>query len=199
MPKPPIKKALPKPRDPKIEATHVTTEVNGYLVGLYGEFAMQVNYYNEVTGALAQAEARVDLAEKHLRTTRDHMEMVLSRCKDQTIPPDWSRTFQAVRFVGMRLADACNILLRENRQMTPHELLNQLNLGTFRFRTSTPLREIHAALLRQPFVERKDNTWVWTGTGDQITMPFRPTGISAVATNVPPENEVKQGEAKAAS
>jgi hypothetical protein len=42
----------------------------------------------------------------------------------------------------------------------------------YRFRTNSPLREIHASLIKQPSVERNGKYYVWKGTTEQ-QMPLR--------------------------
>jgi len=76
------------------------------------------------------------------------------------------------RFVGMRLADACLALLREHKRLTHTEMLNALNIGMFRFKTNAPAREIHGAMLRQPYVKRTSDGWIWNGPDDiEATVP----------------------------
>lgn len=150
-----------------------TTEVDAFLRGLFTEFSEQVCKYHHLTGQLLELEARVELTEKNLRVTRDHFALAVERAAAATLPKDWTAIFQSVEFVGMRLADACVKLLKEKKRMTPDELLHDLNVGMFRFRTNTPLREIHAALLRHPSAHRDEQHWTWTGT-DEKQMSFSP-------------------------
>jgi hypothetical protein len=150
-----------------------TIEVDGYLSGMYRELHDLVQKYAGLTAHLAEVEARVDLTEHHLRATRDHLQIALREAAEVTIPPNWDKTLRTVQFVGMRLADACVSLLKERKNLTPDELLRELNHGMFRFRTSTPLREIHAALMRHPSIERADGAWVWTGDQPNLPMPLK--------------------------
>jgi hypothetical protein len=146
-----VKGAARKPARPAKPKPMTTVEVDGYLSGLYKEFRSQVDHYLEVTHNLLELEARAEIQEKNLRVTRDHLALSVEKAKTVTIPKDWTSTLKSVRFVGLRLADACVALLREQKRMTPEALFAELNLGMFRFRTSSPLREIHGALLRHPF------------------------------------------------
>jgi hypothetical protein len=139
-----------------------TSASDAFLRGLHGEFVEQVNRYHGLTAHLLELEARVELAEKQLCLTRDHFKMVIEKTEG-AIPHDWETVLKQVRFVGVRIADACVALLSERKKMTPVELLDALNRGMFRFRTNTPLREIHAALLRQQHVKRIGDVWIWEG------------------------------------
>lgn len=115
------------------------------------------------SGSLLALEARVELAEKTVSLTRDHLMTEIER-SDSSTPRDWVSTLNNFRFVGSRLVDACMTVLEEGKRMTPQEILVALNRGMFRFRTSSPLREIHAALLRQSFAKKEDSVWVWSAT-----------------------------------
>jgi hypothetical protein len=143
-----------------------SSEATSYLGGLFQELQQQTAKYGALTRELLNLEARVELAEKTVCLTRDHLQLEIER-SDSTMPRDWTATLSDFRFAGVRLVDACMALLRENKKMTPQEILVGLNRGMFRFRTSSPLREIHAALLRQNFAKKgEDQTWVWTETAD---------------------------------
>ncbi len=159
MPKEPRGATPPAPK--KLQHPQ-TTEATAFVHGLLEEFADQVHRYHEMTAHLLEMEAKVELAEKQLRVVRDHFAQVVQRTQG-ALPRDWTRLLNSVRFVGSRLADACLAVLRERKEVAHQELLDALNLGMYRFRTNTPLREIHGALLRQPQVERMDEGWRWTG------------------------------------
>lgn len=145
-----------------------TVEATAYLQALYVEFREQVARYRDLTAHRLELEAEVELAERTLCVTRDHLAMVIAR-GDSAMPCDWKKTFCSVRFVGWRLANACVALLRKYKKLTPEQLLHILNLGMFRFRTNTPRREIHAALLRQQFAKREGDGWIWTGPAEEQT------------------------------
>lgn len=142
--------------------TSTSTEALGYVGGLYAEFVDQVVRYNKLTGELLGLQARVDLQEKNLVVTRDHLALAIEKSEEQ-MPPAWEKQIEFARFVGMRLADACLLLLKERKRVTHNDMLSTLNRGMFRFRTNAPLREIHGALLRQPYVKRTSDGWVWNG------------------------------------
>ena len=151
-----------------------THESTAYLQGLFNAFQEHVAEYNAMTAHLLEMEARIELAEKTLSLTRDHLNMTINQTEGAA-PHEWDKVLNSVRFVGVRLADACMALLQESTQkkLTPDELLNQLNHGMFRFRTNSPLREIHAALLKQSSVKRSGSHWVWTGKAEQLPLRLR--------------------------
>jgi len=97
--------------------------------------------------------------------------------------------FDEVRFVGVRLVDACHALLQERNKMTTAELLKELNAGMYRFRTNSPLREIHAALLKQRRAKKVGDQWIWVGGGEQIPMRLR---VQPVTTTVDVTEEAKK-------
>ena len=150
----------------------ISAEATSFLSGLYQEMTEQADKYSQLTRDLLNVQGRVELAEKTLCLTRDHLANAIER-SDSAVPHDWNATLNKFRFVGVRLADACMALLKENNKMTPQEILIGLNEAMYRFRTSSPLREIHAALLRQNFAKKdEDQNWVWTGAEEES--PMRP-------------------------
>jgi hypothetical protein len=153
---------------PKKEPTS-TLESTAYMEGLFSDFAQQVRRYHELTAAQLGIEARLELAEKTLILTRDHLKMVLDTtegAEKSEFLARWKDKSKDVRFVGMRLLDVCVALLKEHKKLTPQRLLDAINAGTFRFRTNSPLREIHAALLRHAGVRRDGNHYIWDGPTD---------------------------------
>jgi hypothetical protein len=149
-----------------------TTEATSFLRGLFQEFLAQTERYGKLTGDLLSLEARIELAEKMLCLTRDHLAMTIKNT-DSALPNDWDSVLKSVRFVGIRLGDACIALLQERNRMTQEEILRGLNAGMFRFRTNSPLREIHAALLRHPSVKKEGRIWIWTGSNEQMPLRLR--------------------------
>lgn len=164
-----------------------STEALGYIGGLYTEFLDQVLRYNDLTRQLLSLQARVELQEKNLVVTRDHLAMHIEKSEEE-MPPDWTKQIGCARFVGMRLADACLMLLKERKRITHADMLAALNRGMFRFRTNGPLREIHGAMVRQPFVKRVSDGWMWTGPDIVEAEP----GIPAATTGQPALRLVEQ-------
>jgi hypothetical protein len=156
----------------KIPAT-LTLESGAYLDGLFKDFAEQVQRYKMLTHALMELEARLDLGEKTLCLTRDHLELALKNTEGaENRLSEFRHQAARVRFVGARLTDACTAILKEHRKITPQKLLDAVNEGTFRFRTNAPLREIHAALLRHPDVKREGQYYNWNGpAAEQMRFP----------------------------
>ncbi len=140
-----------------------TSESNAYLEGLFEEFQAQLGRYHDLTTHHREIEARVELTEKTLSLTRDHLAEMIEKVEFAT-PRDWTKSLNQVRYVGVRLVDACTELLRERGRMTVAELVAALNERMFRFRTNSPPREIHAAVLRQRHTIRKTaDGWEWIG------------------------------------
>ena len=150
-------------------ATAVTLEATSWLEGLGVEFQEQVKRHTFLTKQLLQLEARIAMSEKALCAMRDQLQLGIAE-SDTALPMDWQPTIQSVKFVGVRLVDACLTLLQERKKLTPEELVLGLNAGMFRFRTNSPLREIHAALLRQAMAKKVGGVWVWVGGRKVISM-----------------------------
>ncbi len=166
-----------------------TTEATAYLGGLFGEFQEQTQKYHSLTAQLLSLEAQIELAEKTLCLMRDHLAMAIEKTEG-AVPNDWEKVLHKVRFVGVRLADACNVLLQEKKRLTSEQLLHELNNGMYRFRTNAPLREIHAALLKQSFVEKRGSMYFWIGKPEQ-QMPLRMRVVST--SQVIDQTPVKEG------
>jgi hypothetical protein len=162
---------------PKKEPTSNTLESTAYMEGLFSDFAQQIGRYHDLTASQLGIEARLELAEKTLILTRDHLKMALdtSECSQKSaFLARWKEQSKNVRFVGMRLLDVCVLLLQEHKKLTPQRLLDAINAGTFRFRTNAPLREIHAAVLRHPAVKRVGNYYIWAAPSEgQPEIAFR--------------------------
>lgn len=176
--------STPKPKEHPPAPRTQTNEATSYLGGLFAAFHEQTQQYAQLTSQLLHLEARIELAEKTLSLTRDHLNMTINQT-DSAAPHAWDKVLLSVRFVGVRLADACTALLKEKKKLTPDELLSGLNSGMYRFRTNSPLREIHAALLKQSSVKRVGQYWLWSGTAEQL--PLRLRVVKAAAK---PHNEV---------
>ncbi len=154
--------------DGQIEMIHpVTLERRGFVDGLFMELHSQLHHHIELVEQMATLQARIEITERNLALTRDHLLVVLSR-SDDAVPPNWQTVLAQVRFVGVRLGDACLEVLKEHPTLTTQELLDALNRGQFRFRTGAPLREINAALLRHPRIKRVDDRWYFEPEGQEV-------------------------------
>jgi hypothetical protein len=158
-----------------------TLERRAFVNGLFNEMREQVARYAGLSAHMAELQARIMIVERNLQLTRDHLQAVLSET-DEEVPKDWQKILKSIRFVGARLGDACMEILREGSPLTTQEIVDGLNLGQFRFRTGTPLREVNAALLRQSNIKRENDRWIYTAPdieptprgGPKRKLPFRP-------------------------
>jgi len=172
-----------------------TMEATAFLQGLFQEFQQQTEKYKHLTATLLSLEAQAELAEKTLCLTRNHLALTIDKT-ECAAPHDWEKVLQTVRFVGVRLADACKVLLQEKKKLTPEQFLGGLNEGMFRFRTNSPLREIHAALLKQSFAKKVGTAYVWIGNAQQ-QMPLRMRVLKTQVIDQLPVREGTTGSAHA--
>jgi hypothetical protein len=172
----------------KINRVSYSMESTSFLGGLFCELREQVHKYQGFTQELLSLEARIELAEKQLCLARDHFAMTIDKT-ESALPNDWQKIFQSIRFVGVRLADACQLLLQERKKLTPQQFLRGLNEGMFRFRTNSPLREIHAALIKQTWANKVGDSYLWMGNPEQ-QMPLR---MRVLKTQVIDQTQVKEG------
>jgi hypothetical protein len=190
-------KSVPAPtlQPPATVATH---EAQSWIDGLFQEFSRHVDRYNELTGLQLSLQARLELSEKTLCLTRDHLASAIAQAGAAGAPCNWKPLFNEVRFVGVRLVDACTTLLQEQKKLTSEQILKGLNAGMFRFRTNSPLREIHAALIQQRRRTKKvGDTYVWLGGEEQIPMRLR-MATAPQAAGLPLENGPKDQRGEAA-
>ena len=138
-------------------------ERQGYVQGLFLEMNTLLAHYQGLVEQISELQARIMITERNLCLTREHIRMVLGKT-DEEVPTDWEDALNKIRFVGARLGDACVQIIQEKETgATLQEIVDLLNLGQYRFRTGTPLREVNAALLRQPNVLKKDDCWLYRG------------------------------------
>ena len=142
----------------------LSLERHKFVDGLYAEFDRHYHYYLRLVGQTLELQGRLNVAERNLVMTRDYLMTMLGETEEE-VPEDWDAVLKKIRFVGVRLGNACLEILAEKKSLTTDDLQRHLNTGQFRFRTGSPLREIHAALLRQPKVKREDDRWVYKKRG----------------------------------
>lgn len=176
--------------------SNFTVEATAFLGGLFQEFQQQTVKYELFTAQLLSLEAQIELVEKTLCLTRDHLALEIRKTQS-AVPNNWGKVLRNVRFVGVRLADACKVLLQENKKLTPDQLLSGLNDGMFRFRTNSPLREIHAALLKQSFAKKTDTQYSWIGTTEE-QLPLRLRVLKAQVISREPMRNGTTGSAQGA-
>jgi hypothetical protein len=153
---------------PLLKDVHApAVERMGFVEGLFQELKHQLGRHLDVVSQLALLQGRVEITERTLALTRDHLMDALGQT-DEDVPQDWQEVLNEVRFVGVRLGDACVGILRRRETLTTQEIADELNKGQFRFRTNTPLKEVTAALLRQPRVKRQDDRWVYLPRDDGL-------------------------------
>lgn len=181
----PMTDTKPKPTAPTIlknGGTLNTAEVNASITGIHAMFIESVKRYGLLIGESARVQAQVEMAEKMVCLVRDQLELTITGAGCAQMPLDWGPALREVRYVGVRLTDACMTLVQEHGKLTAEELLKHLNNGMFRFRTSSPFREIHAALIKQRRVTKFGDTYVWSGGGEAIQMrPRLETQTTTVA------------------
>ena len=149
----------------------LSNERVSYVDGLLAELEKQTHRYLDLVSEEQELQAKITICERNLQTTRDFIQSQLENTVE-AVPMGWKDHLNTVRFVGMRIGDACVRVLKESaetdseRGLSTEGILHLLNDGQFRFRTGYPLREIHAALVRNNRVEREGDLWRLS-TGDK--------------------------------
>lgn len=133
----------------------------GFVGGLFNALQDLLHTHTHIVLELGEIQGRFDISERNLRATRDHL-LATVESSGEHVPKDWRKVIDQVRFLGARLGDAAiEVLKNEDDPCTLSEIHDVLNNGGFHFRTGTPLREIHAALIRQPGAKRDPETDTW--------------------------------------
>lgn len=154
-----------------------SAERRGYVNGLLDELFKQTQKHVERVEKLASLQAQIELGERNLIATRDYLQSLLSQPQDELVPNGWEALIRSLRFLGARIGDAVMDVLREHSHPVDlAEIEEELNGGQFRFRTGTPRREIHAALIRQPHARRTDDGgWQYVAPKEGDNAPVKPT------------------------
>lgn len=147
----------------KLERQSITAERVGYIEGLFKELEEQVLRYVDFSRQHQKVLAQLEIAENTVQAIRGYIYTQLANTEEE-VHTDWKMLLKKVRFVGARLGDACADVLKDRSSLNRVELLDELNKGQFRFRTAHPLREINAALLRHPKVNKNGQTWIYIDT-----------------------------------
>ena len=150
-------------RQMKLERRSITAERVGYVEGLFKELEEQLQRYVDFTRQHQKVLAQLEIAEDTVQAIRGYIYTQLANTEEE-VPTDWEILLKKVRFVGARLGDACAEVLKDRSSLNRVELLDELNNGQFRFRTAHPLREINAALLRHPKVNKNGERWIYIDT-----------------------------------
>lgn len=149
-----------------------TLERRAFVNGLFGELRDQVERYHDLSHEWLEMQGRMEVSEKAVRIVRDHLQAAMEGSEEE-VPPHWQKVLDKVRFVGMRTADACLVVLKERGKLTTEELLSELNAGAFRFNSPYPLRELNAAMLRHPHVKRDGDCWTYEPPAPKVLRPRR--------------------------
>ena len=154
-------------RQMKLGRPSITVERVGYVEGLFNELEEQLHRYVDFARQHQKVLAQLEIAEDTVQAIRRYIYTQLANTEEE-VPTDWEMLLKKVRFVGARLGDACAEVLKDRSSLNRVELLNELNNGQFRFRTAHPLREINAALLRHPKVNKNGDGWIYIDTESTV-------------------------------
>ena len=106
----------------------------------------------------ALLERRIARGERRLAAAGEHLLAVLE-ADGIDAPAGWRDALLRARMAGASAGKACAIMLQEHGPLTTAGLKTMLERAGFRFRGATPLREIHAALIRNSRVRRDGDRW----------------------------------------
>jgi hypothetical protein len=66
-----------------------TLERQAFVNGLFQELRAQSERHLGLIGQLLKLQGQVQVSERALRLTRDHLEMLMSQGQEEDVPKDW--------------------------------------------------------------------------------------------------------------
>ena len=114
--------------------------------------------------ALAKAKNEYEFVERRLILAKDRLWLEFQDPKapfEGPLPRDLDETTNSVQYLGMPLKAACKWVLGAWMAATAEEIADRLEEGGFQFKGHVPEREVHAALLKQPWARKNQSTGMW--------------------------------------
>ena len=121
-----------------------------------------------------QADTEYEYAEKLLVLARRELSLALQRLgpdedwqhevtQGSEYPAEALAELDSVEFVGASIGEASRFTLARVRKATVNRLVTYMKGRGFQFATDVPSREVHGALLKQPWASKdsKTNEWVF--------------------------------------
>lgn len=139
----------------------MTEDRQAFIEALQAQIAERREALDIARSELAKAQANYELAVKMYMAVRDH---ILALMTDEDRKKfNWSN-INVYRHLGKRIGEVILEVLDERQEpLTLEEIQLELEDGGFDFHSKTPLREINAALINHPRVERVGNKFVSVG------------------------------------
>ena len=126
---------------------------------MIAELRERAERYAAAAAEAERLERRIAQGERRLAAAGEHLLSALE-ADGAEAPAAWRSALLRARMAGASAGEACAILLAEHGPLTTSGLRTELERAGFRFRGATPLREIHAALIRNSRVRRDGARWV---------------------------------------
>ena len=127
--------------------------------GMFAELRERAERHAAAAAEAERLERVVAHGERRLAAAGEHLLAVLE-AEGMEAPAGWRDALLRARMAGASAGEACAILLEEHGPATAAGLKTMLERAGFRFRGAAPLREIHAALIRNSRVRRDGGLWV---------------------------------------
>jgi hypothetical protein len=115
--------------------------------------------------ALEKAKSEYDFAERRLVLANERYRVEHLAHPDPlsegVIPLELSHVLETVQYLGFSLKAACRWVLEGFGAASAEEIADRLEEGGFQFKSDVPVREVHAALLKQPWAKKNQETGMW--------------------------------------
>ena len=117
---------------------------------------------------LNHAKLDYEYAEKVLILARDRLKLEIDHAGEQYTEVeqhfdhmDYEDEIAGVEYVGLSIGDALKRGALSRQPMAMEDIIERLQLGGFKFSTPFPAREIHGALVKQPWAMKDKDTGNW--------------------------------------
>jgi hypothetical protein len=128
--------------------------------GLRNEFLTAKSEWEDAAFALHRAKARYDFAEKSLVLARE--QLLINAMRTGHAPDAATITeLRPVEYLGKTIKQAAQQALYELQSATIDTLAEHMMQRGFQFSAEVPVRELHGALVKQPWAWRNGQTGEW--------------------------------------
>ncbi|MEO8458594.1 MAG: hypothetical protein ABI559_12390 [Chloroflexota bacterium] len=130
---------------------------------LANEFLEAKKEWEDAAFQLHRAKAIYDYAEKRLWLARDQLLITAIRAAEpqSVIDVGLAAEIRPVAYLGKTLRQAAQSALSELRSASAERLVDHMMERGYQFSGEVPVRVLHGALVKQPWVRRNGNSGEW--------------------------------------
>jgi hypothetical protein len=114
---------------------------------------------------LERARSQYEFAERRLVLAKERFYLELRAHPEPQseglLPRDLDEVISSVQYMGDSIKSACKWVLGAWMAASSEEIADRLEEGGFQFKSDVPVREVHAALMKQPWAKKNQATGMW--------------------------------------